>query len=500
MKKILEFIPKPAVVCFYLFATLCNVHAQSNSKKQAPNFIIIFADDLGYADLSCFGAPLIKTPRLDQMAREGMKFTNFYAQTVCGPSRASLMTGCYPMRVAKEKNTVEGHPRLDSSEVTVAEVLKKAGYQTGCIGKWHLAGHSQTDYIPSKDSVTHPSEVNKYSKELLPRKQGFDYFFGTPSSNDFYVNLIRNDALIEEKADLSLLTQRYTDTAISFIEKNKDQPFFLYIAHSMPHKTLAATDNFKGKSPRGLYGDVISELDFHIGRLLDRVRELHLDDNTYVIFTSDNGPWLILKENGGGAFPLRGGKTSTWEGGLRVPCIVWSPGNIPAGYINDEVASTLDVLPTFAKLGHAAVPKDRIIDGHDISKLLAGKGSAKSPTRVFYYYQHTHLQAVRAGKWKLMLSRSAQPAWCPPWASHIKKEDAIDIPTPMLFDLSTDVGEQHDVATQHPDIVKQLLELADKGRNDIGDYDRIGKGARFVDAYPRRPDIGKTFAEFRADK
>ncbi len=340
----------------------------SAPKRLRPNFVIIFADDLGYGDLGCFGSELIRTPRLDKMAAEGVRFTSFYAQTVCGPSRAALMTGCYPLRVAKRDNRVDVHPYLHSAEITVAEVLKQAGYATGCFGKWDLAGHRQVGYDP----------------DLLPTRQGFDYFFGTPTSNDSRVNLLRNETVIEKSANMDLLTKRYTDEAIAFIRANKDRPFFVYLPHTMPHTRLGASPQFRGKSRRGLYGDVVEEIDFNAGRILDTIEQLGLREDTYVIFTSDNGPWAIKKQNGGSAGSLRGAKTSTWEGGLRVPCIMWAPGRIPPGTTCDEIATTMDILPTFARLAGAEVPSDRVIDGHDISDLMHGKKGAKSPTKAFY--------------------------------------------------------------------------------------------------------------------
>ncbi|GAB6164079.1 sulfatase [Thermostilla marina] len=451
----------------------CGALAAAGAETTRPNFVIIFTDDQGYQDVGCFGSPNIETPRLDEMAREGMRFTSFYAQTVCGPSRAALMTGCYPLRVAKKNNTVTIHPLLHTKEITIAEVLKPLGYATACFGKWDLAGHSQRGYAP----------------ELLPTHQGFDYFFGTPTSNDSFVDLLRNETVIEAKADLNTLTQRYTDEVLQFIRRHADEPFFVYLPHSMPHTKLGVSDAFRGRSKRGLYGDVIEELDYHVGRILDTLRELNLAENTYVIFTSDNGPWYKQGPHGGSAFPLRGAKTSTWEGGLRVPCIMWAPGRIPPGTVCDEIAATIDILPTFAKLAGAPLPQDRIIDGRDISDLMHGKPGATSPHEAYYYYQHTHLQAVRSGRWKLHLPRPDEPPWCPKWGPHIAPEDVIDIPRPMLFDLESDIGERHDVADAHPDIVRRLLDLAEKARADIGDYDRIGAGARFFDPQPKRPDI-----------
>ena len=445
------------------------------SVADKPNFIIVFADDQGYQDLGCFGSPSIKTPRIDRMAAEGVRFTNLYAQTVCGPSRAALMTGCYPLRVAKRNNQVDVHPYLHTREITVAEVLKRAGYSTACFGKWDLAGHRQKGFDPN----------------LLPTKQGFDYFFGTPTSNDSVVNLMRNETVIEKSADMNTLTGRYTDEAITFIQSNKNRPFFVYIPHTMPHTRLGASAQFRGKSKRGLYGDVIEEIDWNVGRILDAVKELGLDEKTYIIFTSDNGPWEIKKAHGGSAAPLRGAKTSTWEGGLRVPCVMRAPGRIPAGTVCDEMATTMDILPTLAKLAAAETPTDRVIDGRDISGLMHGEKSAAGATRAFFYYQHTHLQAVRSGKWKLHLPRPANPPWTPNWARHIKAEDVFDVDKPMLFDLENDIGERHDVAAKNGDVVTRLLKLADDARSDIGDYNRVGTGARFFDAQPRRPDIAR---------
>jgi len=438
-----------------------------------PNFVVVFTDDQGYQDVGCFGSPKIRTPRLDALARGGRRFTSFYAQTVCGPSRAALMTGCYPLRVAKKNNRVEVHPRLHAKEITLAEVLKQVGYATAAFGKWDLAGHSQTRFEP----------------DLLPTRQGFDTFFGTPTSNDSRVDLYRDEKLLEKSADMAQLTRRYTDEAIAFLRASKAGPFFLYLAHTMPHTRLAASKPFRGKSKRGLYGDVIEEIDWNVGRIVDEVRDLGLAERTYVIFTSDNGPWAIKGPHGGSAAPLRGAKTSTWEGGLRVPCIVWAPGRVPPGTSCDEVASTMDLLPTLAKLAGASVPTDRVIDGHDITPLLHGTPGAKSPTEAYYYYQHTHLQAVRSGKWKLHLPRPAEPPWTPKWARHIKPEDVIEIPKPMLFDLETDIGERNDVADKHPDVVARLLKLAERAREDIGDYNRAGKGARSFDPGPKRPDL-----------
>jgi arylsulfatase len=349
---------------------------------QKPNFIIIFTDDQGYSDLGCFGSPNIKTPNIDKMATEGMKFTSFYAQTVCGPSRAALMTGSYPLRNARNDNGNAPHPKLSLSEITIAEVLKPIGYQTGMIGKWDLAGHHH----------------EKFDPDLLPFHQGFDYSFFTPTSNDAKVHLLRNKDVVELNADMSTLTERYTDEALGFIERNTEKPFFLYLAHTMPHTLLAVSDKFKGKSDGGFYGDVIEEIDDNVGRILKKLKETGLDENTYVIFASDNGPWWIRGENAGHSVPLRGAKTSAWEGGLRVPFIIRAPGKVAAGKTSDLVTATIDLLPTIAKIAEAEMPIDRVLDGLDLSAVF--HGTLKELERPYFYYQHKELRAVRMGKWK----------------------------------------------------------------------------------------------------
>jgi len=431
-------------------------------KTEKPNFIIIFTDDQGYQDLGCFGSPDIKTPNIDQMAKEGMKLTSFYAQTVCGPSRAALMTACYPMRNARNDNGVAPHPKLSLSEVTIAEVLKPAGYTTCMLGKWDLAGHNP----------------EKFNPDLLPIHQGFDYSLVTPTSNDSRVHLIRNDEVVELNADMSTLTKRYTDEAINFIERNKDRPFFLYLAHTMPHVKLAVSDDFKGTSEGGLYGDVIEEIDYNVGRLMAKLKASGLDDNTYVIFTSDNGPWWIKKEHAGHAKPLRGAKTSAWEGGFRVPFIIRAPGKIPAGKTSDQVCATIDLMPTLAHWAGAELPKDRVIDGLDISGILSGEKEVLE--RPYFYYQHSELRAVRWGKWKLHLPNhpEADIISYTKWPKHIAPEDRVLFDKYTLYDLDNDIAETTDVANQHPEVVAQLSQLLDWAKKDIGDYDHRGENAR----------------------
>jgi len=412
--------------------------AQAAGEGRPPSFVVIFTDDQGYQDVGCFGSPLIKTPRLDHMAAEGMKFTDFYvAASVCTPSRAALMTGCYAQRVSLPSVLF---PRskvgINADEITIPELLKSRGYATACIGKWHL-GH-----LPS----------------FLPTRHGFDSYYGIPYSNDMRPTpLMRNEKTIEEPARQDTLTQRYTQEAIKFITANKDRPFFLYLPHTMPHVPLFVSKQFKGKSKRGLYGDVIEEIDWSTGQILDTIKKLGIDENTCVVFTSDNGPWLSKGKNGGSALPLRDGKFSVYEGGMREPCIMRWPGRIPAGKVCSEMATAMDLLPTFAKLAGAKVPTDRIIDGKDIWPLMAGVKGAKTPHEAFFYLRGYAVRAVRSGDWKLHLGRTRRRKGKPPAKVSVR-----------LYNLRDDVGEKKNVADAHPDIVKRLQELAAKCNEDIG--------------------------------
>jgi len=342
---------------------------------------------------------------------------------------------------------------LHPDEITIAEILKTQGYATCCIGKWHLGDQP----------------------EFLPTRQGFDYYYGIPYSNDMGVRketnrpplpLVRNETVIEAPANQNTLTNRYTEEAIKFIVANKDHPFFIYLPHTMPHTPLHASEAFRGRSANGLYGDVIEELDWSVGQILQTLRELNLAGKTPVVFTSDNGATGAKGRSNG---PLRGHKGTTWEGGQREPCIVWWPGLIPAGKTCDELATTMDLLPTFARLAGTKPPTDRVIDGKDIWPLMAGKKGAKSPHEAFYYYQMDQLQAVRSGKWKLHLPLEQKKK---NWG-----EPTPDVPL-QLYDLEADVAEKHNVADQHPDIVKRLLVLAEKAREDLGDAGRKGKHQR----------------------
>ena len=404
--------------------------------QRLPNFVFLLADDLGYADLGCYGSDKIATPNLDRMAAEGIRFNDFYTgEPVCTPTRAALMTGCYPKRVGLHRHVLfpTSKTGLNPSEITVARVLKDQGYATMCIGKWHL-GH-------------HP--------EFLPTRHGFDAYYGIPYSNDMPtptpdggkgVVLLRDEKVIEHPTDQATLTERYTAEAVKFITANRNRPFFLYLPHTFPHEPLHVSERFKGKSKGGLFGDVVECIDWSCGEILAAIQQAGIDEQTLVLFTSDNGP------AGHPAPPLRGGKGSTWEGGMRVPFIARWPGKVPAGAACAEQASVMDILPTFAGLAGARLPTDRVIDGKDIWPLVSGRPGARSPHEAFFYYSaYGDLSAARSGQWKLHIKIPASRA------SAKEKEAA---PLPALYALSADVGEQTNVADEHPDVVEQLTKMA----------------------------------------
>jgi len=402
---------------------------QAAASKRKPNFIIIFTDDQGYQDLGCFGSPDIKTPCIDRMAAEGMKFTDFYvASPVCSPSRAALLTGCYPMRIGFTFGALyPGISRgLNPKEITIADLLKKQGYATTCIGKWHVGGPH---------------------KPYMPTSRGFDSFFGLLASNDYpRTPLYHGLEVIEKKPDQSLLTQRYTREAVKFIKANRDKPFFLYLPHTMPHVPLSASEKFRGKSKRGPYGDAIEELDWSTGEILKTLEEQGIDKNTLVIFTSDNGPWLSKGKDGGSAAPWVGGKFKSTEGGQRVPCVMWWPGTIPAGKVCSEVASTMDFYVTFAALAGATLPDDRVIDGKDIRPLITGEPGAASPyAECGFFYAHKHFKPVRKGKWKY---------------SNVWKDS-------RLYDLSSPEHERKNLARKNPEIVADLEALSEAKWEEI---------------------------------
>jgi arylsulfatase A len=420
-----------------------------------PNVIVVFMDDLGYGDIGSFGATKQATPVLDQMAREGMRLTDFYSTcSVCTPSRASLLTGCYPRRVnmhQDEKNLCVLFPGarkgLNPDETTLAELLKGQGYATACIGKWHLGDHPA----------------------FLPTRQGFDMYFGIPYSNDMGRNhvalpLMRDETVTEAPVKQGTITARYTEEAVRFIQNNKDQPFFLYLPHTAVHLPLFPGNAFKGTSTNGAYGDWIQEVDWSMGELFKTLKAQGIDERTLVLFTSDNG-----SRHKGSNGPLKGKKGRTDEGGMRVPCVVRWPGFIPAGSSSAAVTSTIDLLPTFAKLAGAVPSRDRTIDGHDIWPILSGQPGAESPHEAFYYYQMDQLQAVRSGRWKLFVPLQAKKR---NWG---KDEGPQAL---ALYNLITDIHEDHNLAAAEPEVVERLLVLAEKARVDLGDVDRPGKGQR----------------------
>lgn len=438
-------IPLVAVLFF-----CCSALVSAGSDK--PNFLIIFIDDMGYGDPSCYGNTMAKTPHIDQLAADGTKFTSFYAQTVCGPSRGALMTGRYPHRVG-------GGWTTNAEEVFISEILQEAGYHTGCVGKWDMS-------------------KRRYQEALVPNSQGYDFYFGALGANDGNrVTLYRNREKLETTHDMAGLSRLYTDKSIEFLEEHHDdeEPFFLYLAHTMMHVVIDASPEFRDRTGNGLYADTLVELDHEIGRLLAKVDELGLRDDTVVLFTSDNGPWsndhrrqraknakYVEWTKGpklpwGTAGPLRGAKGSTWEGGVRVPGIVRWPGQVPAGKTSDAIVSTLDVLPTFAALAGVGekVPTDRTIDGVDQSALLLGKDEAGA-RKGFHYWDGNELQAVREGPWKLRL----------PGLKNLRKWPELDRGTQEaeLYHLASDIGEAKNVAAENPEIVERLTALAEQAK------------------------------------
>lgn len=451
------------------------------TEPSKPNIILIFTDDQGYNDLGCYGATKIKTPNLDRMATEGLRLTSFYAQPVCGVSRAALMTGCYPIRVAEKGNIKNLHTEPAAQEIFMPQSLKSAGYATALIGKWHQG--TKGDGPAGFDPAT------------MPNAKGFDYFYGTPLFNGFTVRvdgtkmrspILRNQKIVVPAVESwDHITGDYTREALDWIVKNRASPFFLYLAHNMPHIPLGASENFKGKSAYGPYGDAIEEIDWSTGQILAKLKELDLDSNTLVIFTSDNGPWIeanIPRNHSGTADPLRGSKMTAWEGGCRVPFIARWSGKIPAGHISDQILSTMDLFPTFAALASAALP-DRTLDGHNATDFLMGITST-SPRDEYLYYAATRLTGMRSGQWKLELPRPAKPPETGWWGRFLEA-----IPDTQLYDLNADPGETTNVAGQHPEVVASLMERINRARTELGDWDRIGSGARFFDAGPKRPDM-----------
>ena len=451
----------------------------SQSASQPPNFIVVFCDNLGYGDIEPFGSTIHRTPNLNRMAKEGRKFTHFCVTAgVCTPSRASLMTGCYAQRVGMHDNPRDGQVLrplspygLNPSEATIAEVLKEAGYATGMVGKWHLGDRP----------------------EFLPTRQGFDWFFGVPYSDDMTADvgrrlaprfdgdkwpplpLMENETVVESPPDRNLLTRRYTQRSIEFIRDHRHEPFFLYMPQAMPGSTRTpfASAEFKGKSKNGAWGDSIEELDWSIGQILDELVRLKIDRRTLVIWTSDNGAPMArdaTELTRGTNRPLKGRGYTTSEGAFRVPTITWWPGTIPGGTTCDELATTMDLLPTFATLGGGQLPAENKIDGKVISDLLTGQPNATTPHEALFYYERDQLQAVRSGPWKLFLplnSFTKHPHFRPGQESQS-----------LLFNVVSDVSCQRNVAQRNPDVIERLTKLANRARSDLGDRDRPGSGQR----------------------
>jgi len=434
-----------------------------------PNIVLIFADDLGYGDPRCYGGKA-PTPHLDQLARDGVRFTDFYVgQPVCTASRAALLTGCYPNRLGLlgalgPAAKIGLHP----DETTVAEMLKTRGYRTGIIGKWHLGHHRQ----------------------FLPMQHGFDEYLGLPYSNDMWppnsngkwppLPLIEGDEVLDNEVTADEQEQhltRYAARAVDFIERRKAEPFFLYFAPAMPHVPLFVSDQHRGKSGHGLYGDVMMEIDWAVGKILTALAQHGLSENTLVIFTSDNGPWTLYGDHAGSAGPLRGAKAGVFEGGVRVPCLMRWPGRIPAGSVCREVAATMDILPTLAKLAGAEPASERRIDGHDIWPLIAGEPGARSPHEALFFYWGQQLQAIRSGPWKLHVAHP-YPVPDPPGQGGARGRMRTDKIGRALFNLDVDVGETTEVSAQHPDVVERLEALMEECRADLGDTDRKGTGVR----------------------
>ncbi|MFK7911459.1 MAG: sulfatase [Akkermansiaceae bacterium] len=456
---------KPQLIPAFLFSLLALILIENSNASDRPNFIIILTDDQGYGDLSCYGGKHVSTPHIDQMAKEGARLTSFYvAAPVCTPSRAGLMTGCYPKRISMATGSNFGvllagdKKGLHPDEITIAEVLKDAGYKTGMFGKWHLGDQPK----------------------FLPTRQGFDDFFGIPYSHDIHpyhprqnhyqfpsLPLLEGDTVIEMDPNADLLTKRFTDRAVNFITKNKDSPFFLYLPHPIPHAPLHVSPPFMKTVPEGIvnklkeengnvdyrtrdkiFRQAIAEIDWSVGQILKALKTNGIDEKTFVIFTSDNGPPKKTLHASAGI--LRGNKGTTLEGGMREPTVVRWPGKIPAGKDNNELMTAMDLLPTFAKLAGAKVPTDRIIDGKDIWPVLSGK--SQTPHKAFFYHQGNNLLAVRSGIWKLHLNRQKKPA--------------------QLYNLETDVAEKNNLIKQNPNIAKRLLGLMKQFEKDIGSNTR----------------------------
>ena len=472
---------RPLAIYAVLFALLISCQPKVNAELKPPNVVLIYIDDMGYADIGPFGGNPALTPHLNQMAAEGRKFTNFYvSQAVCSASRASLLTGCYNVRLgilgALGPNSNQGvHP----DEMTLGELCQQKGYATACFGKWHLGHHHQ----------------------FLPQQNGFDEYFGLPYSNDMWpfhpevrhlpmeqrlkhwphLPLIDGNDVVTSKVtdtEQTQLTTWYTERAVSFIDRNAEKPFFLYVPHSMVHVPLYVSERFKGKSGAGLFGDVVMEVDWSVGQILQALKRNNLDANTLVIFTSDNGPWLSYGDHAGSAGNLREGKGTMFDGGCRVPCLMRWPGRIPSNTVCNDAAMTIDVLPTIAKLINAGLPQHPI-DGRDIWPLMANEVDTKSPQEAYYFYWGNELHALRSGPWKLHFAHAYRSLNGKPGGKEgvPAKYENLTIEQ-SLFNLEDDPGEKQNVAGQHSEVVKQLITLANQARSELGDGKQHGSGVR----------------------
>jgi len=471
------------IIVIFTFSALfsaCDQTAEQATEK--PNVVIVFIDDEGYGDVACYGATGFETPNLDQMASKGMRFTNFYAaQPVCSASRAGLLTGCYPNRIGFSGalfpyNTIGINPE----EWTIAEMFREQGYATACFGKWHLG----------------------WQKEFLPLQHGFDEYVGLPYSNDMWPNsnvtgerlpegegragypelpLIEGNEVAERITSLEdqdKLTTLYTEKAVDFIDRNAENPFFLYVPHTMGHIPLGVSDKFRGKSEQGLYGDVMMEIDWSVGEILHALELNKIVDNTIVIFTTDNGPWLNFGNHGGSAGGLREGKTTSWEGGQRVPFIIHWPGKVPEGTVCNRLACAIDLLPTLAAITNGVLSENKI-DGTDISSLLYGDFQSEPRETVLYYYGRNHLNAVRKGNWKLVLPHSYRSYNTEPGMDgYGGKRIHTVIEEPELYNMMRDPGEQYNVIAYHPEKAIEIMAVVEEARKELGDLNvGIEKGS-----------------------